>query len=66
MMGRMMDRIRYYIDMEAQCRKRALEEPARREMHIADADAWKRLADMAKLISVKHAEMRDWISTFGR
>jgi hypothetical protein len=58
-----MDRSKYYTDMEARYRKQADAEPARREKHIADADAWRRLADMAHLISVKHAEMRDWMAT---
>ena len=61
-----MDRIQHYTDMEARYRKRAVEEPARREKHIADADAWGRLADMAHLISVKHSEVRDWMATIDR
>jgi len=57
-----MNGLQHYTDMEARYRKRSVEEPARREKHVADADAWGRLADMAHLISVKHAEMRDWIT----
>jgi hypothetical protein len=58
-----MDKVQHYTDMEARYRKRAFEEPVKREKHMADADAWRRLADMAHLISVKHAEMRDWMAS---
>jgi hypothetical protein len=58
-----MDRIKHYTDMEARYRKQADAEPARREKHIADADAWRRLADTASLVAAKHAEMRNWLAT---
>ena len=64
--GAVMDRIQHYTDMEARYRKRAVEEPAKREKHIADADAWGRLADTASLVSAKHAEMRDRLAAFDR
>ena len=66
-MGQVMDRIKHYTDMEARYRKQADIEPARRDRHIADADAWRRLADTVGLVSVKHTEMRNWIrATFYR
>jgi hypothetical protein len=61
-----MDRIQHYTDMEARYRKQADAEPARREKHIADAEAWRRLANTASLVAVKQAEMRDWIATLRR
>jgi hypothetical protein len=54
--------VQYYTDMESRYRKQADIEPAKRERHIADADAWRRLASTAKLVAVKHAEMRSWIA----
>jgi hypothetical protein len=58
--------MQHYTDMEARYRKRADEEPGRREKHIADADAWRRLADMASFASAKQAEMRARIAAFDR
>jgi hypothetical protein len=63
----MINRVQYYFDREAFYRTQADSEPAMREQHLADADAWGRLADTANLFVLKHAEMRDWIaSTFDR
>jgi hypothetical protein len=64
--GRVMDRMKYYSDMEMRYRKQADNEPASRDKHIADADAWRRLADTANLVAAKQAEMRDWIAAFSR
>jgi hypothetical protein len=61
-----MDRIKYFSDMEARYRKQADIEPVRREKHIADADAWRRLAETASLVSVKQAEMLDRIAALAR
>lgn len=59
-----MDKLKYYTDMEARYRKQADVEPAKRERHISDADAWRRLADTASLISVKQNEMREVLAAF--
>jgi hypothetical protein len=62
-----MDRTQYFTSREAFHRKQADSEPASRDKHIADADAWRRLADTANLIAAKQAEMRDWMAaTFKR
>jgi hypothetical protein len=61
-----MERIKHYTDVEARYRKQAEAEPARREKHIADADAWRRLAETRRFVFAKQAEMRDWIATFER
>jgi hypothetical protein len=65
-MGRVMKKIKYYTDMEARYRKKADAEPAKRERHIDDADAWRRLADTARLVALKQDEMRDWFATLNR
>jgi hypothetical protein len=61
-----MERIKYFSDMEARYRKQADIEPARREKHIADADAWRRLAETVRFVSAKQAEMLDRIAAYNR
>ena len=65
-MGRVMQKIKYYTDMEARYRKQADAEPARREKHLGDADAWRRLADTAHLVALKQSEMRDFFATLNK
>jgi hypothetical protein len=61
-----MDRIKYFSDMEARYRKQADIEPARREKHMADADAWRRLAETVNFVSLKQAEMLNRIAAYNR
>jgi hypothetical protein len=61
-----MDRVRKYIDMEARYRKQADQEPARRERHIADADAWRSLAVARSFAILKQREIRETLATFER
>ena len=52
-----MDKLKYYTDMEARYRKQADAEPDRREKLIADADAWRLLADMRNAVSAQQREI---------
>jgi hypothetical protein len=61
-----MDKMQHYIDMEARYRKQADIEPARRERHIADADAWRLLAITRSFVAVKQNEIRNTIALFER
>ena len=61
-----MNNIKHYTDMEARYRRQADTEPAKRERQIADADAWRRLADMASLISAKQSEIREVLAVLGK
>ena len=59
-----MDRVKHYTDMEARYRKQADIDPAKREQLLADADAWRRLADTANLIVAKRNEMSEVLASF--
>ena len=61
-----MNKIRHYTDMEARYRKQADGEPARRERHIADADAWRLLADTRSFVVAKQIEMRDTLASLDK
>jgi hypothetical protein len=61
-----MDKIKHFTDMETQYRKRANDEPMKRERHLADADAWRRLADTAKLVGAKRNEMREVLASYNK
>jgi hypothetical protein len=61
-----MDKIKQYTDMEARYRKQANDEPARRERHIADADAWRLLALTRSFVAAKQIEIRDALALFDR
>ena len=52
--------------MEAQYRKQADAEPAKRERHMADADAWRLLADTKRLMAAKQTEMREVLASLGK
>jgi hypothetical protein len=58
------NKTKYYMDMEAQYRKRADDEPMKRERYIADADAWRLLADTRSYVAAKQIEMRDALASF--
>jgi hypothetical protein len=45
-------------------RKQADAEPAHRDKHIADADAWRRLAVARSLVLTKQAEIKDRLAAF--
>jgi hypothetical protein len=64
-MGRVMDRVKQYIDMEARYRKQADAEPDRRERHIADANAWRLLAVTRSFVIAKQTETRGLIPPVG-
>jgi hypothetical protein len=61
-----MERIKHYTDMEARYRKQADTEPAKRERHLADADAWRRLLDTANLVVAKRSEMKEVLASFDK
>ena len=49
-----MEKQEYYAEMEARYRKQADAEPANRRRHLADADAWGRLADVRAFFCSTH------------
>jgi hypothetical protein len=61
-----MDKLKHFTDMEALYRKQADAEPAKRERHIADADAWRLLADTKRLIAAKQTEMREVLASLSK
>jgi hypothetical protein len=60
------NKTRYFLDMEALYRKQADNEPVRRERHIADAAAWRLLADARSFVVAKQIEIRDALALFDR
>ena len=54
-----MNSLKNYADLEARYRRLAEAEPDQREKHSANADAWRRLADTARLFSEKQVETRN-------
>jgi hypothetical protein len=58
------NKTKYYKDMEARYRKRADDEPMKREQYLADADAWRLLADTRRYVAAKQIEMRDALASF--
>jgi hypothetical protein len=58
-----MDKIEHFNDMEARYRKQADAEPTKRERHIADAEAWRLLANTKRFIAAKQTEMREVLAS---
>jgi hypothetical protein len=58
-----MDKLKHFTDMEALYRKQADAEPAKRERHVADAEAWRLLADTKRLMAAKQTEMREVLAS---
>ena len=54
-----MDKLKFYCEMEARYRKQADTEPAKRDRHLADADAWGLLADTRAFLSAQQTEIRE-------
>ena len=60
------NKTKYYLDMEARYRKRADDEPMKRERYMADVDAWRLLADTRRYVAAKKIEMRDALASFDK
>ena len=59
-----MNKLEYYNYREALLRKQAEEEPASREKHLADAEAWRVLAVTRSFVAASNRVMRERLSKF--
>lgn len=59
-----MDKLEFYNYREAMLRKQAEAEPALREKHLADAEAWRVLAVTRSFVSASNRVMRERLAKF--